>query len=72
MDYKQLIKFNKLMCINFIIMPYKNRIKKKIKRMTVQRLKKLNKDIEKQHTPPPEDPKKIDFKNYDEKGRLNL
>jgi len=72
MDYKQLIKFNKLMCINFIIMPYKNRIKKKIKRMPVQRLKKLNKDIEKQHTPPPEDPKKIDFKNYDEKGRLNL
>ena len=49
----------------------KNKINKKRKRTPVQRLKKLNKDIEKQHTTPPEDPKKIDFKNYDEKGRFN-
>mgnify|MGYP003119470185 CR=1 FL=1 len=70
MDYKKFTKFHKIMCINFI-MPYHYKKKTKIKQMPVQRLKKLNKDIEKQHTPQPEDPRKIDFKNNDEMGRLN-
>jgi len=70
MDYKKFTKFHKIMCINFI-MPYHYLKKKKIKSIPIQRLKALNKNIEKEHTPPPIDPRKIDFKNYDEKGRFN-
>lgn len=72
MDFKKFTKFHKILCINFI-MPYhyKKKTKTKLKKMPVQRLKRLNKNIEKEHTPPPEDPRKIDFKNTDEMGRLN-
>jgi hypothetical protein len=52
-------------------MPYHYKKKTKIKQMPVQRLKKLNKDIEKEHTTPEPDPRKVDFINNDMNGRLN-
>tara|TARA_E500000305_G_scaffold11462_1_gene7870 strand:- start:1061 stop:1219 length:159 start_codon:yes stop_codon:yes gene_type:complete len=52
-------------------MPYHYKKKTKIKKMPVQRLKRLNKNIEKEHTPPEPDPRKVDFQNNDMNGRFN-